>query len=120
MSKDTADFVAKTGDTIVFAFTPQPNGFAFFAAATLTEEKQNGKHTPLTVTANESSFSLPQDDSFVQVAIVDGPVPENGTLTFTINRGVGGTLWNNRPLSRMPGAFFGFGSAPVVPAKVGP
>jgi hypothetical protein len=119
MSRDSADFVANSGDTIEFSFTPQPNGFAFFASATLTEEKQNGKHTVLTVTANKTSFSLPQDDSFVQVAIVDGPVPENGTLTFTVNGGAGGTLWPNRPLSRMPGAFFGFGSAPGAPAKAG-
>jgi len=108
MSVDSADFVANTGDTIVFKFTPQANGFAFWSGASLTEEG-SGAFTKLNVVANSATFKLPKDDSFVQVAIVDGPVPEIGSLSFTVNGGASTDLWTNRPLFRMPGAFFGFG-----------
>jgi hypothetical protein len=109
MSADSADFVVKTDAKIVFTFTPQANGFAFLSGASLTEESTN-KFTALTVNDNQTTYTLPQGDSFIQVAIVDGPVPEVGTLSFTVDGGPRTELWSKRPLSRMPGAFFGFGS----------
>lgn len=109
MSAASADFVASTNDTIEFIFTPQDQGFAFFAGASLTVTATNN-HKALTVAGNQTSFQLPEGDSFVQVAIVDGPVPENGTLAFTVNGGDPVELWSDRPLVHMPGAFFGFGS----------
>jgi hypothetical protein len=111
MSAASADFVAKTGAKIVFTFTPQPEGFAFLSGASLTEENTvPNKFTALTVTNNQTTYPLPQGDSFIQVAIVDGPVPENGTLSFKVDGGASTELWSSRPLSRMPGAFFGFGN----------
>jgi hypothetical protein len=109
MSAATADFVSKTGDTIQFTFTPQNNGFAYLAGASLTVES-TAAFAALTVNANQTSFKLPQNDSFIQVAIVDGPVPEKGTLAYTVNGGKSVELWSNRSLSLMPGAFFGFGN----------
>jgi hypothetical protein len=53
MSAATADFVAKTGDTIQFTFTPQTSGFAFLAGASLTVEA-SGAYTPLTVASNQA------------------------------------------------------------------
>src|SRR5579859_4760266 len=108
MSVGTADFVAKTGANIVFTFTPQNGGVAFLSGSSLTEESTN-KFSALTVSDNSVTFQLPAGDSFVQVAIVDGPAPEVGTLSFTVDGAPGGELWSNRPLARMPGAFFGFG-----------
>ena len=108
MSAATADFVSKTGDTIQFTFTPQNNGFAYLSGASLTVES-TGAFTALTVNVNQTSFKLPQNDSFTQVAIIDGPVPEKGTLAYTVNGGESVELWSNRSLSLMPGAFFGFG-----------
>jgi hypothetical protein len=109
MSASTADFVAKTGDTIKFSFTPQANGLAFLAGASLTVES-TGNFTQLAAANNQTSFSLPQSDSFVQVVVVDGPIPERGTLAYTVNGGQSKELWSNRKLSFMPGAFFGFGN----------
>jgi hypothetical protein len=109
MSAASADFVAKTGSTIEFTFTPQAGGFAYLAGASLTVES-TGAFTSLTVTANKTSFTLPASDSFIQVAIIDGPKPEVGTLAYTVNGGTSTELWSNRSLSLMPGAFFGFGS----------
>jgi hypothetical protein len=108
MSAASADFVATTGDTIQFTFTPQPGGFAYFAGASLTVQS-SGSYTALTVTGNNTSFKLPKDDSFIQIAIVDGPVPENGTLSYSVNGAASIDLWTNRQLFHMPGAFFGFG-----------
>jgi hypothetical protein len=109
MSAASADFVAKTGDTIQFTFTPQNNGFAYLSGASLTVEA-SGTFTALTVTNNKTSFKLPQNDSFIQVAIVDGPAPEKGALAYTVNGGQSVELWSNQSLSLMPGAFFGFGN----------
>jgi hypothetical protein len=109
MSAASADFVANTGDTIQFTFTPQANGFAYFAGASVTVES-SGAYTALTVTANQSSFKIAKDDSCIQIAIVDGPVPEKGTFSYSVNGAASIDLWTNRPLSHMPGAFFGFGS----------
>lgn len=107
MSQDTADFSGTTGASVVFMFTPQSDGVAFFSGASLTEES-TGKHTALTVTDNTTTFNLPQGDSFVQLAIVDGPDPETGTVSCTID-GANSVLWPGKPLFRTPGAFFGFG-----------
>jgi hypothetical protein len=109
MSAASADFVAATGDTIQFIFTPQTNGFAYFAGASVTVES-SGDYTALAVANNNTSFKLPKDDSFIQIAIVDGPVPESGTLSYSVNGAASIDLWTKRPLLHMPGAFFGFGS----------
>jgi len=108
MSAASADFVAKTGATIVFTFTPQSSGFAYLAEASLTVES-TVKLTALTVINNQTTFTLPASDSFVQIVIVDGPVPEAGTVAYTVNGANRTELWSNRPLSLMPGCFFGFG-----------
>jgi len=112
MSAASADFVAKTGATIVFTFTPKASGFAYMAGASLSVEStaNTAKPTALTVTNNQTTFTLPAGDSFIQIAIVDGPSPEIGTLAYTVDGANRTELWSNRQLSTMPGAFFGFGN----------
>jgi hypothetical protein len=106
-----ADFTANSGDTIQFTFTPQPNGFAFLAGASLTVLSTTPKTTTaLTVVSNQISFKLPQGDSRVRIVIIDEPDPEQGSLSYTVNGGASIDLWTNRPLSHMPGAFYGYGS----------
>lgn len=104
-----ADFTAAAGATIQLTFTPLSGGNAYLAGASLTVQI-SGDYTALTVKNNQTSFSLPKDDSFVQIAIVDGPVPETGSLSYSVNGAANIDLWTNRPLVHMPGAFFGFGS----------
>jgi hypothetical protein len=114
MGEDTADFVATANASIVLTLNPEIGGVAFLSGASLTEEDATGKvtnFTPLNVSGNSVTFNLPKGISFVQVAVVDGPKPEAGTLAISVDGTPAGNLWTNRPLSRMPGAFFGFGTA---------
>ena len=114
MSQDTADFTGKTGAKVVFTFTPHPDGFAYLSGASLSEEDLiPQKYTPLDVANNTTEFDLPKDNSFIQLAIVDGPRPETGTVSYTVDDGASTVLWPDkpsRPLSSMQGAFYGFGN----------
>ena len=112
MPQDPVDFSANTNATIDFTFTPHAGGFAYLSGASLTDETTQ-KYTPLKVTGNTATFQLPAGESFVQVAVVDGPRPETGALSYTINGGASTVLWPDnptRPLAGMPGAFYGYGN----------
>ena len=113
MPESDADIVAITDDTIQITFTPQQDGFAFLSSASITEQTPDGqvkKHTVLPNTDTQTSYPLPQGDSFVQITIADGPKPEAGTLVFSVNRGADDVLWpSTLPLHKMPGAFTCFG-----------
>ena len=112
MPADIVDFSAKTNATIVFTFASHAGGFAYLSGASLTDETTQ-KYTPLVVTSNSVTFPLPAGESFVQFAIVDGPRPETGALSYTVNGGASTVLWPDdatRPLAGMPGAFYGYGN----------
>ena len=111
MPEDPVDYVAKTGSTVVFTFTPHTGGIASLSAATLKPVPVGDLPNP-TVKDNTATFKMPAGRSLLAIAI-DDPASESGELSYTVDGGVKTVLFPDdptEPLSEMPGEFIGFGN----------
>ena len=83
MSEALANVVADSNDRIKLSFQPEEDGLSSLISAHVPELGNDS----LPVTGNAVEFALPRGDAKLFLIFFPGPVPEQGTLLFSVNDG---------------------------------